>query len=803
MSLVFRRVGLHTKAPFLNLFVLAFCVVFAAPPAHGDSAENHAPVLNAIGPRSVSEGQTLSLPLSAFDADNDSLVFNATSLPEGAVFQGEVFRWTPQKDQEGSHRVTFSVSDGQMYASENVTITVYSDDIEPPTVSLTQPADAAIQVPINTVVALSFEDTGVGVDEASVRITLNGQTVYTGTTDCYVSHLGNCYRSGSRTAFRYVYQPADPFSFDQQVTVTAQASDASGNSLPVQHFSFTTAMRSFGKNMRISGTTGGADAARGAVDSQGHVWTVWHQGLPGQRTLMLSRWDPALETVSLVDAVPASGYDRCCPVLAIDGQDRMTLAWQEKREGQWDIYVSSSSDSKVWSGAKRISDPEGNQRSPALALDSDGKVYLVWVDDQHGNDDIYLSSSTYGFNTHTNVRITSEQADQSEPDLAVGPQGRLYLSWTDRRAGHADIYGTHSDLRWAHVSLVAHPAEQQAAALVVSPRDGRVHCVWTDNRQGHRDIYYGTMAAFSAEGFTGIVVNDDARDTEQSMPQLVLGQNPQGGENVFVSWVDGRYHEDSGDTDLFYAEVRADSVSTNVLVGDDGTNSQQSRPDLLIDGYGQPLLLWSDTREDVSGIYGAGITHVSSTALYQGKVSAAAGGRLGADPARIGDEDDVSVDLPPGAYGYDITYTVAPIQNFPHFDSDCVSGYEIGPSGLQFHHPVTVTVPYQRGSVSGPPVPYWYDEQTGSLRQTGISEVVYWHVSKELGVLQFKTTHLTSYYVLDHEGGQTSVGAAGGGCALAPASGTFSELLVPAWVMGLILSWTRWIDRARGRSIDP
>lgn len=802
MSLVFKRAGLHSNAPLLSLFIIIVCAFSAAKPAHGDSAENHAPVLDAIGPRSVSESQTLSLSVSALDVDNDSLVFNATSLPEGAVFQGGRFRWTPQKDQEGSHRVTFSVSDGQMYDSENVMITVYTDDIEPPVVSLTQPADAAIQVPINTLVALGFEDTGVGVDEASIRITLNGHTVYTGTTDSYMSHLGNCYRSGSRMAYRYVYQPADPFSFDQQVTVTAQASDMSGNSLPLQRFSFTTAMRSFGKNIRISGSAEGTAAARGAVDSQGRIWSVWHQGLPGQRKVMMSCWDPALETVNLVDALASTGYDRCCPVLVIDEQG-MTLAWQEKREGQWDIYVSSSSDGQVWSGALRVSNPDGNQTSPTLALDSDGKVYLVWVDDQHGNADIYLSSSVNGFVNQATTRITYEEADQSEPDLAVGPQGRLYLSWTDRRKGDADIYGTHSDLRWAHVSLVSHPAEQREAALVVSPRDGRVHCVWTDNRQGHRDIYYGSMAAFSANGLTGIIVNDDGGDAEQSTPQLALGQDPRGGENVFVSWVDDRYREDSGDADIFYAEVRADSVSTNVLVGDDGTNSQQSQPDLLIDGYGQPVLLWSDTREEVSGIYGAGITHGSSTALYQGKVSAAAGGRLGTDPGRIGDEDDVSVDLPPGAYGYDITYTVAPIQNFPYFDSDCVSGYEIGPSGLQFHHPVTVTVPYQRRSVSGPPVPYWYDEQTGGLSQTGISEVVYWHVSNELGVLQFKTTHLTSYYVLDSEGGQTSSGAAGGGCVLVPASGRFSDFLVPAWVMVLILAWIRWHDCERGRSIAP
>jgi hypothetical protein len=769
----------------------------------GDSVQNQAPALAPIGPRSVSENQLLSFSLSATDADGDSLVYNATSLPEGAVLQGDVFHWTPQEGQEGSHLVTFSVSDGQAYDSENVTLTVYIHDSDAPSISLMQPADTAIQVPINTVIALAIEDTGVGVDAATVRITVNDQVVYTGSTESYTSNLGHCYRSGTRTAYRYMVQPADPFSYDQQVTVTAQASDRSGNAVPLQRFSFTTAMRSFGKNVPISGPEGPADAGSAAIDSRGRIWTAWHQGEAGQRQVMLSQWDPDRRTVDRVRPFALHGSDRCQPALAIDKHDRMTLAWQEQHDGQWDIYVSQSLDGQMWSGAKRVSDLIGNQTAPVLAVDSEGKVTLAWTDDQYGNNDIFLCTSDTGFASQTKIRITQETADQRDPALAVGPHGRLYLSWTDDRAGHADIYGTHSDLGWAHVLLVNHPGEQAAAALAVSPRDGSVHCLWTDDQQGHRDVYYGCMEEMSTRGLTRILVNDDGGGAEQSTPVLALGQNPQGGENVYISWIDDRYRAGSGDTDLFYAEVREGSVSTNVLVGDDATNSHQAQPELLVDGHGQPVLLWSDNREGWGRIYGAGVTHVSTTALFQGKVSAAVGGRLGTDPERIGEIGDLSVDLPPGAYGYDLTYTVAEIQNTPHFDGDCVSGYEIGPSGLRFHHPVTVTVPYQRDTVSGPPVPYWFDEQTGGLSQTGISDVVYWHVSDQLGVLQFKTTHLTSYYVLDGETGGASTGASGGGCALMPASGGMSDFYVPALVVAFVLAWIARRDRRQRHFIRP
>jgi len=810
MSLNPSRVHWYFSIVVINLFLLVTYASLATgqsnvviPTGNVGSTQNQAPALAPIGPRSVSENQLLSFSLSATDADGDSLVYNATSLPEGAVLQGDTFRWTPQEDQEGSHLITFSVSDGQAYDSENVTLTVYIHDSDAPSISLTQPADTAIQVPINTVIALNIEDTGVGVDAATVRITVNDHVVYTGSTESYASTLGHCYRSGTRAAYRYMYQPTDPFSYDQQVTVTAQASDRSGNSVPLQRFSFTTAMRSFGKNVPVSGPEVSAGAGSAAIDSRGRIWTAWHQGEAGQRQVMLSQWDPDQETVEWVTPFAVQGPDRCHPTLAIDEHDRMTLAWQERHDGQWDVYVSQSITGRNWSAARRVSDLVGNQTAPVLAVGSEEKVYLAWIDDQHGNNDIFLCTTDTGFASQTKTRITQQTANQRDPALAVDPHGQLYLCWTDDRDGHADIYGTHSGLGWAHVLLVNHPGEQAAAALAVSPRDGSVHCVWTDDQQGHRDVYYGHMEEMSTRGLSRILVNDDGGAADQSAPVLALGQNPQGGENIYISWIDDRYRQASEDTDLFYAEVRAGSVSTNVLVGDDGTNSHQSQPDLLVDAHGQPVLLWSDNRGELGRIYGAGVTHIRTTALFQGRVSAAVGGRLGTDPERIGEENDLSMDLPPGAYGYDLTYTVAEIQNTPHFDGDCVSGYEIGPSGLQFHHPVTVTVPYQRDAVKGPPIPYWFDEQTGGLCQTGISDVVYWHVSDELGVLQFKTTHLTSYYVLDGETHGASIGASGGGCALMPTSGGMSDLYVPALVVAIVLAWMARRDRQQRHFIRP
>ena len=97
----------------------------SAPPSTPSS--NHAPVLSAIGNKSVGEGATLTFTVSASDADGDALTYSASNLPSGATFtpSTRTFSWKPASGQCGIYtNVHFEVSDGSLTDSEDITITV-------------------------------------------------------------------------------------------------------------------------------------------------------------------------------------------------------------------------------------------------------------------------------------------------------------------------------------------------------------------------------------------------------------------------------------------------------------------------------------------------------------------------------------------------------------------------------------------------------------------------------------------------------------------------------------------------------
>lgn len=138
-----------------------YSVTFTAHDTHSPSTisvsitvvdVNSAPVLNAIPDKSVNEGTELVIDVSATDAEEDNLVYSATGLPTGALFDAATrkFIWKPSSTQAGDYTVTFSVSDGKLSASTSVKITVVDANTAP---TITPIADKTV----NTNQQLTFD----------------------------------------------------------------------------------------------------------------------------------------------------------------------------------------------------------------------------------------------------------------------------------------------------------------------------------------------------------------------------------------------------------------------------------------------------------------------------------------------------------------------------------------------------------------------------------------------------------------------------------------------------------------------
>jgi Domain of unknown function (DUF4091)/RTX calcium-binding nonapeptide repeat (4 copies)/Putative Ig domain len=123
------------------------------------------PVLDPVGNRTVTAGESLNITLSGSDPDGDSLTYAALHLPAGTTFSAgsRIFSWSPTAADVGVHDgIRFTVSDGELADSEEITIAVgaagQTCDGLPVTIPGTPADDHLTGTPGNDVIAGSEGD---------------------------------------------------------------------------------------------------------------------------------------------------------------------------------------------------------------------------------------------------------------------------------------------------------------------------------------------------------------------------------------------------------------------------------------------------------------------------------------------------------------------------------------------------------------------------------------------------------------------------------------------------------------------
>jgi len=244
--------------------------------------------------------------------------------------------------------------------------------------------------------------------------------------------------------------------------------------------------------VNVSNSANDSTHTSAAVDpTTGTVHLVWEQEAGGRREIFYASQAPGEPWSTPANVSNTEGNSEL-PDLAIDSSGRLHLVWQDNTRAAWDIYYKSLPSGGAWSAHLDISRAPLTAVSPCIAVDGSNNAHVAWSNSDPTNWEIYCVSRQAGGTWTSPVNASFTGGDSQDPSLATDASGKLHLVWRDRVSGNQEIFYASREPGQAWTSgdnISSSTGDSSKPAIAISP-GGDPHVVWVDNSAGNWEIFY-------------------------------------------------------------------------------------------------------------------------------------------------------------------------------------------------------------------------------------------------------------------------------------------------------------------------
>jgi len=347
-----------------------------------------------------------------------------------------------------------------------------------------------------------------------------------------------------------------------------------------------------------------------APDNAGNFVVCWHDKRNGDNDIYAQRYDasgiPQGANFRVNDDVGTSIQQSSS--VALDDAGNFVVCWQDKRNGDYDIYAQRYDASGIPQGANfLVNDDVGavHQYNPSVALDNAGNFVVCWEDKRNGDNDIYAQQyDASGIPQGANFRVNDDVGTTAQygPSVAMDNAGNFVVCWWDMMVDDGNIYAQRYDAsgnpQGANflVNDDVGSTDQYYPSVALDDAGNFVVC-WQDSRNGDNDIYAQRYDASGIPQGANFLVNDDVGTSLQDYPSVALDN----AGNFVVCWQDKR----NGNHDIYAQQYDASGIpqGANFLVNDDAGTSHQYSPSVALDNAGNFVVCWGDRRNVNRDIY--------------------------------------------------------------------------------------------------------------------------------------------------------------------------------------------------------
>ncbi len=369
-----------------------------------------------------------------------------------------------------------------------------------------------------------------------------------------------------------------------------------------------------GDNFRMNDDNGVASqiSPSVAIDSSGDFVAAWSDYRdPGDEANIYARrfssdGTPLGGDFKVNDDTNVESHSR--PSVSIGASGAFVVAFEDYRNGDADIYAQRYADNGTALGSNFLVNDDAtgtSQNNVSLAADAGGNFVAVWMDSRDSDNNIYAQRYSYdgiaqGFNFKVNDDAGSSR--QHFPVVAYDGMGDFAVSWTDERGAYAQIYaqryagdGTPQGVNFQVTQDIGTTSPNSPS---ISKDDtGKFVIAWQAYMGSDLNIYAQRLASDGSALGGNFLVNDDVGEVYQQEPSVAMD----GSGNFVIAWYDSR----NLNTDI-YAQLYSSGgapLGANFMVNQDTGSAHQFWPVLSLLDSGGFVIAWEDERNGYEDIY--------------------------------------------------------------------------------------------------------------------------------------------------------------------------------------------------------
>lgn len=271
-------------------------------------------------------------------------------------------------------------------------------------------------------------------------------------------------------------------------------------------------------------------ANRAVLLADGSIATVTTEFVAGSTQVVL-RSRPAAGAWGPPVTIGGDGAPVSNPTMAaLPGGNDLVVAWSDARHGAAELYYRARIGG-AWTPERRLTDLDGDSRSPSLGVDRFGRVHLAWLHTEGATPQVRFMSFGYFSPFGTPRVVTGPTSVPDAPVVAVDAAGRSYVFWADRSFDPTSIWFArfHPDSGVSAPARVARSDYAQPAVDAAVDAAGTVHIAWQVSAPGIHRIHYQRRTAngaFPSPYDTALVVRGE------NVLNPILRLDPGGGIHV-------------------------------------------------------------------------------------------------------------------------------------------------------------------------------------------------------------------------------------------------------------------------------